>query len=85
MVVPPKHPWYHHLRKPPCSFPGFYNIQRSLRMLVDFLGYSLAMWFGMTLIYYDRINPATGKAWDLAFLGMENGGGLGRGLWCKMV
>lgn len=33
-------------------------------MLVDFLGYSLAMWFGMTLIYYDRINPATGKVWE---------------------
>ena len=25
MVVPPKHPRYHHLRKPPCSFLGFYN------------------------------------------------------------
>ena len=33
-------------------------------MLVDFLGYSLAMWFGMTLIYYDRINPATGRTWE---------------------
>ena len=33
-------------------------------MMVMYLGYGLASWFGMTLRYNDEINPATGKPWE---------------------
>ncbi|CAE7381505.1 ABCB1, partial [Symbiodinium pilosum] len=33
-------------------------------MMIVFLGYGLAFWFGMTLRYNDEINPATGEAWN---------------------
>ncbi|CAE7260922.1 ABCB1, partial [Symbiodinium pilosum] len=33
-------------------------------MMIVFLGYALAFWFGMTLRYNDQINPATGAEWN---------------------
>lgn len=33
-------------------------------MMVVFLGYALAFWFGMTLKYNDELNPSTGKVWQ---------------------
>ncbi|CAE7217756.1 ABCB1 [Symbiodinium natans] len=33
-------------------------------MMIVFLGYALAFWFGMTLRYHDQINPATGELWN---------------------
>ncbi|CAE7810872.1 ABCB1, partial [Symbiodinium necroappetens] len=33
-------------------------------MMIIFLGYGLAFWFGMTLRYNEELNPATGKLWE---------------------
>ena len=33
-------------------------------MMVVFLGYGLAFWFGMTLRYNNEVNPSTGKLWE---------------------
>ena len=33
-------------------------------MMIVFLGYGLAFWFGMTLRYNDELNPATGELWE---------------------
>ncbi|OLP94424.1 Multidrug resistance protein 1 [Symbiodinium microadriaticum] len=33
-------------------------------MMIMYLGYGLAFWFGMTLRYNDEVNPATGRLWE---------------------